>query len=284
VNIFVEQPSQAAHSLGIASLVVSIVSLLTCWLPLIGGVISGLGFLLGLAGLIVAMVRRGSGVGFAIAGTTLSALSLFICLVWTFAIHSAFTNAFNSASRFGHDNENVNQQVIASGAGNAQDKGANTVVDAEWADASRSSVRQNALSINVKKVAIGKVPLLDSGNEATSKDELLTIRLELLNTDPSKKLDYRTWAGQDFSFDRDYATLRDNFGNIYKRIDFGLGSFPVDGVKGIKALYPNKKVTDVLVFETPLDTIEYLRLELPAKNFGGTGMLRFQIPKAMINK
>ncbi len=38
----------------------------------------------------------------------------------------------------------------------------------------------------------------------------------------------------------------------------------------------------MLVFEVPVDTVSYLRLELPANNFGGTGMLRFQIPKSMI--
>lgn len=43
-----------------------------------------------------------------------------------------------------------------------------------------------------------------------------------------------------------------------------------------------KSVSDVLVFETPIDTVEYLRLELPAQNFGGTGMLRLEIPKQMI--
>jgi hypothetical protein len=87
---------------------------------------------------------------------------------------------------------------------------------------------------------------------------------------------------KDISFDRDYATLEDNFGNTYKRINFGFSSNPVGAVERSESIYPNKSVSDVLVFEMPIDTIEYLRLELPAKNFGGTGMLRLEIPKQMI--
>jgi hypothetical protein len=40
----------------------------------------------------------------------------------------------------------------------------------------------------------------------------------------------------------------------------------------------------VVVFEGPVARAEYLRPELPASAFGGTGKLRFQIPKSMIEK
>jgi hypothetical protein len=127
------------------------------------------------------------------------------------------------------------------------------------------------------------VPLKDALREdSESKDDLLMVNLELLNTNPTKKVEYHSWSGKDISFDRDYATLEDNFGNTYKRISFGFSSQPVGAIEGSESIYPNKSVTDVLVFEVPLDTIEFLRLELPAKNFGGTGMLRLQIAKEMI--
>jgi len=84
------------------------------------------------------------------------------------------------------------------------------------------------------------------------------------------------------SFGRDFATLKDNFENSYKRINFGFSTQPVGGIERVESIYPDKVATDLLVFEIPLDTVEYLRLELPAKNFGGSGMLRIQIPKEMI--
>jgi hypothetical protein len=40
----------------------------------------------------------------------------------------------------------------------------------------------------------------------------------------------------------------------------------------------------VVVFKEPVARAEYLRLELPTAAVGGTGKLRFQIPKSMIEK
>lgn len=83
------------------------------------------------------------------------------------------------------------------------------------------------------------------------------------------------------AFDRDFATLRDNFGNSYKRIHFGIGTRVVDAVERSESLYPGKSLKDVVVFELPIDTAQYLNLELPAINFGGEGMIRFRIPHEM---
>jgi hypothetical protein len=128
------------------------------------------------------------------------------------------------------------------------------------------------------------VPLKTFSGESASKDDLLIVRLDLLNTNQTKKVEYYSWAGTDFSLGRDYATLKDNFGNRYKRVGFGLGTHPVGAVEGSDSLYPNKPLTDVLVFEAPLDAATYLDLELPAKNYGGEGMIRFRIPMKSISR
>jgi hypothetical protein len=79
------------------------------------------------------------------------------------------------------------------------------------------------------------------------------------------------------------AELRDNFGNKYKSVD-PLSLVPKGGVYESETLYPKKPVRDILVFEVPLDTIEYLQLQLPADNVGMSGSLRFRIPKSMIRR
>ena len=38
----------------------------------------------------------------------------------------------------------------------------------------------------------------------------------------------------------------------------------------------------MLVFELPVENTQWLHLELPAKNFGGSGMLRFEIPMSKV--
>lgn len=272
-TIIVHQPSRAAHSLGISALVIGVLSFFVCWMPILGIAVSSLGLLLGLGGLVLAVVRRGSGVGFALAGTGLSVLSLVICLVWTFVLSSAIKAVDDAVAKVGR----TNQREVS-------DSKPATKSEPVWADARKGAVRQGDLQIQVTQVTVGQVPLKTITGKSSSKDNLLMVKLELLNTNPTKKVDYHTWSGKDISFDRDFATLKDNFDNTYKRISFGLGSYPVGAVERSESIYPNKSVTDVLVFEVPLDTIEYLRLELPAENFGGTGMLRFQIPKAMIQR
>ncbi len=77
------------------------------------------------------------------------------------------------------------------------------------------------------------------------------------------------------------AILTDNAGNNYKQTPlhmiFGAKIVPQD-----QALRPGKITQTELVFPPPLDTIEYLRLELPPNGFGGEEPLRFQIPKTEI--
>jgi hypothetical protein len=152
-----------------------------------------------------------------------------------------------------------------------------TLVEPRWA-AHDKTVRQGDLEVRITKTAIGKVPLKAIGRDTSSKGDLLMVSLELLNTNPMKKVDYLTWAGSNFSLDRDFATLSDNFGNQYKRVSFGLGTYPVGAVQRSESIYPNKAVTDVLVFEAPIEAATHLDLELPAKNYGCEGMIRFRIP------
>ena len=151
-----------------------------------------------------------------------------------------------------------------------------------WASPTKS-VQLGDLQVQIIKISICKVPLKDLiRKETVSADELLMVKLDLLNTNPTKKINYQTWSGKSVSFERDYATLKDNFDNIYKRIGFGFSSQPVGSVERSDSIYPNKSISDVLVFEVPLETATYLDLELPANNYGCEGNIRFRIPTKTI--
>jgi len=64
-------------------------------------------------------------------------------------------------------------------------------------------------------------------------------------------------------------------------VSFGAGSV-VAGRTRAATVVPGSNVTDVLVFEPPAGPVEYLRLELPAEPAGGSGTLRFHIPRSLI--
>jgi hypothetical protein len=121
--------------------------------------------------------------------------------------------------------------------------------------------------ISVVSAKIGKVPLLHMGEDSSSKDDLLIVTVSIKNLSDLKKLEYETWGAQMFS--RSPATLEDDVGNSYKRINFGFGSNVVGHVERSESIYPGKSVTDVLVFELPVAGVKDLRISLPTKNVGG---------------
>jgi hypothetical protein len=97
-----------------------------------------------------------------------------------------------------------------------------------------------------------------------------TIDLLVTNVSTNKKVDFESW--------RSRATLSDDSHNIYKRIPITPEKQPGSAYPDNASIYPQKELRDRVVFETPVENIKWLHLELPAENFGGIGMLRFEIP------
>jgi hypothetical protein len=287
-----------SNSLGIASLVLGALAFSICWIPFLGvfGMpLSGLGAILGLIGFVSAIRRSGRGIGFPIAGTAVSALALIVCIVITTAFSRAVVETGKSINESREKAQATNQTVVgakppdAAAAANPPpvpvppNPKVQEQEQEKWASA-KNAVQQGDLRIRVKKVAIQKIPLKNLGSSSESADDLLAVYLQVTNTSPTKKVNYQTWRGKQISFERDSATLTDNFDNVLKRINFGFGTEVEGAVESTESIYPGKELDDILVFEAPIDATEYLRLELPAKNFGGTGNIRLQIPNNMIER
>lgn len=142
--------------------------------------------------------------------------------------------------------------------------------------------RLDDIEVSVIDAVIGKVRLEEFGERALSKDPELQIKLRLFNKHATKKHDYLGW-GSKLIFDEHPGHLEDNLGNKYKRISPSFGTKIVGQLVDGESLYPEKSVTDLLVFEPPVDAAEYLKLILPAEALGGKGDLHIRIdlkPKA----
>ena len=116
VQVNVQQPSRAAHSLGIASLVVGVLACFLCWIPLINLLVGGLGVLFGLCGLVLAIFRGGTGIGFSIAGTALSGLVCGLALgaMFLFAgIGESIDQVRKEAQATAKQNNKAEQQAAA---------------------------------------------------------------------------------------------------------------------------------------------------------------------------
>src|SRR5262249_22010796 len=135
--------------------------------------------------------------------------------------------------------------------------------------------------VGITSVAVDYVDVDGLGGARESKDKLLLIRLRIENVSQTRKVEYLGWGAGSRIFDGHAPKLKDNFGNTYRRIDFGLATH-VRGQVSSESIHPGKGVDDVIVFEAPINRVQFLRLELPASAVGEPGKLRFQIPRAMV--
>jgi uncharacterized protein DUF4339 len=275
VQVNIEQ-SKAAHSLGIGAMVLGIVGLLTACIPFVSLPLSGIGFLLGAFGIGMAIMRKGTGIGFSIAGAAISGVIFLPTLLFWTMLGGAFSAATNEVVKQAEMAERTNQSALdgSSGGSGAADDGAS------WADA-RQGVRQGDVTVKVISAKIDFVTLKMFGKESKSDDKKLSIRLSIANLGRTKKLDYESWGDLDGLRSSHIPKLSDNFDNEYTPLISAGGLKVADQLKR-ESIYPGKSVSDVLVFEPPIATIDFLRLELPADAFGGTGKLRLKIPKDMI--
>ncbi len=281
VGVYVATP-KGTSGFGIAALVLGILACLGCWIPFLGILsipLGALGILFGIAGFLVSATGRRSGIGMPVAGTVICVVAVAIAITSTLATIAAVREA--TREPVWKTPAANHEPAPPVGSGPRPSRPARKSEDEGWVSA-ELPVRQRDVQVRIASAKVGKVDVRDLLERGTSpsKDVLLAIRIEVANLSGTKLLDYRTWAGGDFVLKRDFATLSDNFGNSYKRVTFGIDE-PVGRVKR-DSVYPGKSITDVLVFEPPVDKVQYLRIELPANNFEGAGVIRFEIPRNMI--
>jgi hypothetical protein len=238
-NVSVEI-KRGVSPLGIASLVLGIIACIFCWIPLLGLLVLPLaliGLLLAVGGLIMAGVSKKTGFAFPVSGLIVCLLSGFIAIAITGKV----------AQVFAHGKQTNQEQVSNSG---------HQATPAAAGDWSKSAVvKQGDIKVAIKSIS------LPTGSP-------IQITLSVANLSTTKKVDFTGWSGIELGIDASSASLTDNNQNNYKRI--------TDGMAPDSTIYPQQEGSDTIAFETPVENIQWLHLELPAKNFGGSGMLRFE--------
>jgi hypothetical protein len=125
------------------------------------------------------------------------------------------------------------------------------------------------IAVTVESASVGPVFYRDAFGGSQATKDYLTVVLGVTNLTSAKKVDFETW--------RDTATLVDNFENKYTRIDVN-PALPMDPSPDKLSIHPKQAHHEGIVFELPIQNVKWLHLELSAKNFGGSGTLRFEIP------
>lgn len=272
VNVNIPDRSNTASLvLSIFAFVLCIPALLISWIPFLGILglpMAILGGLLAGIGIVVALSKRGRGLILPVTALFLCGFSGFVALGVTSIASSGVSEAIDEANRQAHG---TNQRAVNP-----------NVANEDWASA-ETAVTQGDVTLAIASVEVGQVNLVDeiTSEVGVSENHLLGITITVANNAENSKKEYRTWNGEDIAFTRDYAVVTDNYGNIYKRVDFGF-RHKIAGALEVETLYPGEYVSDLLLFERPVGSFEYLELELPASNFGGSGMLRFRITPDMV--
>lgn len=249
---------RGASPLGIAALVLGIISCLFCWIPFLGLLVVPLGLiglLLAFVGLIMAGVSKKTGFVFPISGAVVCLLSVFIAFAITGGLAAAFQKALTEGKKTNQETESKSTNQKASEV-------------EEWSKS--MTVKQGDIEVSVTGPHIGPVQYLDSLNRPQVTDEQYSmIQIFIKNLSTTKKIDFETWRGA--------ASLTDNNGNNYKQISI-TPNWNLTPISDSVSIYPQTEQIDNIAFELPVGNIEWLHLELPAEKFGGNGMLRFEIP------
>jgi DNA-directed RNA polymerase subunit RPC12/RpoP len=273
VNI---QNSRGTNSLGISSLVLGILSFFVCWVPLIGFSLSGLGLLLGLIGIAMSVFRKGTGIGYSIAGTATNGIALVIGIVFMTMFAGAMASVDKTMKQIEVER---NKQVERKPANLTPDNP--TIV---WHPSSQP-LTIGEVTLQITELSIGKVPLKHAirDQDSESKEELLAIRIRVTNNSKTKKLDYRGWMADFASIAGITAKLTDENDNNYRMVNFS-SAVTVKGAKPTESIYPEKFHDDAIVFELPVDGAQKLSLTLSGKGCGQDGEYRFEIPQSQVKR
>ena len=104
------QNSNVSNSLGIASLILGILSFFICWMPFIGFALSGLGLVLGVWAFVMSIARKGTGIGYAIAGIAVSGIGVLMGIFFILALKGMADGLDEVAKQMDRDRQSQNMQ------------------------------------------------------------------------------------------------------------------------------------------------------------------------------
>lgn len=143
-----------------------------------------------------------------------------------------------------------------------------------WNDASSDAVQSGNISVEVLGANLERVVVLTDGDESTTPNPMLAVRIRITNVSDTQVVSYSTWTT---------AATEDSFRNRLRQEWFeyvdGGTRWPKDTI-GSKQLSPGEACDDVLVFARPVDGFQFVRMVLPAQNTAEA--IRFRIPREMV--
>ena len=301
VNVDV-QTSRGAHSLGVASLVVAILSFFVCWLPFVGFGFAGLAFVLGIAGVLVAIVRKGTGIGYSIAGAGVSLVSLMLSAVFTLFFAGAVATVDQAVKEVGKDRlaqpaaprpdiaENVANHIAEDDAVEKPDAPpvAPPVVppapnvdepDTEQAVPLATFHKSGSLwiKLTIARVDFVEIKSMFGGDTSQSAEKYLLCTFHVRNTDERKIVTFH-----DGGLGTNHFSMRDDVDNSIRGVSMGFSDNIVGAISTGHDLQPGEEATIIEVFKIPPPKTKHLILSVDLAAFSGEGKAKFKLPASEI--
>ena len=259
-------PPWPSQRLGLASFVLGGLALPTAslsWLAFLAIPLAGLGAVLGVVGLVCARKDQGR--------TSLSALGLVACLLGLL-VGAWSIRAWVPAWKVAGKKEDKEQQVV-------RVRGPEAAPRSGWPNAMREAVQKDGVRVRVVRASTQAVPIEDRAGGRRWAERGLMLHVRVSNMASDRVVRFAGWGLT--GTQAETITVVDDQGRPYSARTFEPG-WAVLGRPGSVVLAWGKWVDDVLVFAPPSPDVAFLRLTLPASAFGGTGRLRVEIPREML--
>jgi hypothetical protein len=279
--------SPVADGLGISSLIVGILSFFVCWIPLINFGVGGLGLLLGIAGIVMAIQRKGNAIGYSIAGTAVSTVSFLLGVLYLTmfagALNSNAQKSKNGQERISTQSNELSDPATSDLSTVASNNSKVEPENSKWAPV-QIPIKIGSVELKVTEAKIGKVSLTSEFTDRVTEtpEEYFMIRLKIKNQDLNKKINYRSWSGDFATISGITASLTDEHGNKYRFIKTP-STFKIKDTDGSDSIYPQKEIQDAVVFEVPVATSTKFFLTLSAKGCEEKGEFLIEVPRSYLS-
>lgn len=231
--------------------------------------LSGLGLLVGLAAVGLALLADPPRLAWPAAGSAVSGAVFAVALLFPGLLGPTYR-----ASREGPPEDPAAIRAVPlAGLPATADLG-----DRDWPDASRAAVLQGPRRVQVVGVTVGPVEVQTTPKRKFSKEPYLVVRLRAQHVGGPREFAAGEWAAAGHR-DRPAPTVTDRSGKVYRP-----AALPAVEAGGPREsdVFPVAVGDDVFLFEPPPPTVDGLRLEVPAAAWGGLGAYRFTVPRSMI--
>jgi hypothetical protein len=151
----------------------------------------------------------------------------------------------------------------------------------EWPDASRLALQVKKVRIQIVGAVVRPLEIAQTPKKRVTKESYLVLRVRIHQPAGGAEFASDRWGQPGTAQERRQPVVTDNTGKVYKAPASNIGG-EAGQLSQHSSEFPLGITDEVFVFDAPAPEVRYLRLEMSSTAWGGTGAIRFTIPRGMV--